>query len=357
MIVDRKIEARDVGKPHDTIPAQILEPKEIELEAIRDDYLQKQLLSRKQRLQTAESLHGDSAQLSLLLDEVDAALERMRVGTYGICESCHESIESGRLLTDPLVRICLDHLSDPERSALEQDLQLASGIQAALLPAKAKHFPGWEFAYHYQPAGLVSGDYCDLIPAGDHTQDFYFFLGDVSGKGVAASLLMSHLHAVFRGLIGSGLSLNEMVVRANRIFCESTMPESFATLVCGRASLSGRIEIINAGHLPALIVQDSRGKTISSTGLPLGLFCQQRYETEEVQLNSGGLVFAYTDGLAESRNPGGIEYGTERISSLIASQSALSPGQLIQSCLHDLSHFMSGTLPLDDISLIVLQHQ
>ncbi len=327
------------------------------MEAIRDDYLQKQLLSRKERLQTAASLQGEAAQLSHLLEEVDAALERMKTGTYGVCESCHESIESGRLLTDPLTRICLDHLSDPERSALEQDLQLASGIQAALLPAKVQSIPGWEYAYHYQPAGLVSGDYCDLIPAGDHTQDYYFFLGDVSGKGVAASLLMSHLHAVFRGLIGAGLGLNEMVVRANRIFCESTMPESFATLICGRASPSGGIEIINAGHLPAMVVRDGRVKTVSSTGLPLGLFCQQRYEKEEVQLNSGGLFFAFTDGLPESRNPGGSEYGLERISNSLASLSRRSPRELIQSCLHDLSHFISGTLPMDDIALMVLQRQ
>ncbi len=161
---------------------------------------------------------------------VDDALARMENGTFGICEQCHDTIEADRLLCDPLVRFCLDHLSNDEQRALEKDLALAAGIQKALLPSQDWAVDGWRACYHYQPANIVSGDYCDLI----ETQDgFLFLVGDVSGKGVAASMLMSHLHATFRSLAGQNLPLQNMVEHANRLFAESTAAGQFATMVVG----------------------------------------------------------------------------------------------------------------------------
>src|SRR5438552_692848 len=109
----------------------------------------------------------------------------MDAGSFGICEHSHESIETDRLIADPLMRFCLDHLNGQQRNALEQDLQLAAQIQRGLLPRPDLFRDGWQVSYHYEPAGVVSGDYCDVVEAGDG--DIYFMLGDVSGKGVAAS--------------------------------------------------------------------------------------------------------------------------------------------------------------------------
>jgi serine phosphatase RsbU (regulator of sigma subunit) len=85
-----------------------------------------------------------------------------------------------------LVRLCLDHLSRPERDALERDLELAARVQRGLLPRQNLDRDGWEICYYYEPAGMVSGDYCDVIDAGE--AGLYFMVGDVSGKGVAASI-------------------------------------------------------------------------------------------------------------------------------------------------------------------------
>jgi len=93
---------------------------------VQESFLHGQLLERRQRLETAIVSSGGSESLLQLLDEVDSALERMKAGTYGICETCHDPIEKDRLVTDPLVRYCLDHLTASQRRALEQDLQLAS---------------------------------------------------------------------------------------------------------------------------------------------------------------------------------------------------------------------------------------
>ena len=97
-----------------------------------------------------------------------------------------------------------------------------------------------------QPVGAVGGDYCELIVL-DDGKSFFFAVGDVAGKGVAASLLMTHLSAIFRSLLSLDLSLADVVSRANRLFCESTAPAHYATLVCGRATANG-VELCNAGH-------------------------------------------------------------------------------------------------------------
>jgi phosphoserine phosphatase RsbU/P len=162
-------------------------------------FLQNQLEERKSRLKTAIALEPQRSGLAGLLREVDSALERMAKGSYGLCQECHESIEQDRLMADPLVCYCLDHLSASQRAALQRDLELASQVQRNLLPQMNLCTGNWETSYHYAPVGAVSGDYCDLIPSDGQ---LFFVLGDVSGKGVAASMLMAQLHALFRSLSG-----------------------------------------------------------------------------------------------------------------------------------------------------------
>ena len=211
-------------------------PAGVEFDAV----LHGQLLDRRERLQNARSQNVFDMDVSRLLSEVDAALMRFEKGTYGLCEECHTPIESDRLLADPLMRVCLEDLSEKQRHALEDDLQLASSIQNALLPKTDLGSKLWEFDFHYQPAGIVSGDYCDVI-ADDG--ELYFVLGDVSGKGMAASLLMSNLHAMFHSLVPLGLPLHELMGRANHMFCESTLSNQYATLVFGKINASGEAEV------------------------------------------------------------------------------------------------------------------
>jgi RNA polymerase-binding transcription factor DksA len=132
---------------------------------VQEAFLHEQLLERRQRLEAALAISERNVNLQQLLNEVDSALERMEAGTFGLCATCHDTIEEDRLIADPLVRYCLDHLTASQRRALEQDLELASQLQRGLLPRQHSAFAGWEFCYHYQPLGLVSGDYCrESIP-------------------------------------------------------------------------------------------------------------------------------------------------------------------------------------------------
>src|SRR5512135_1400362 len=148
-----------------------------------------QLLDRRQRLEAALRELDDPEPLHGLLREVDAALERIEKGTYGLCAVCHGAIEADRLEADPLLCNCIDHLTPGEQRALEQDLDLSGRVQAGLLPARELTHDGWEIAYHYEPLGAVSGDYCDVQTA--ERGGLLVLVGDVVGKGVSASLLMS----------------------------------------------------------------------------------------------------------------------------------------------------------------------
>ncbi len=315
-------------------------------------YLRFELQRRHDRLASAVQSPLADASLSALLNEVDAALTRMEDGTYGICETCHTPVETDRLLADPLLRFCLDDLTQEQRRALEYDLTLAARIQQALLPDRNFAPAGWQVRYHYAPAGLVSGDYCDLF---ESKGGLLFLLGDVSGKGVAASMLMSRLHATFRSLADTGLPLDHLVEAANRIFAESTLAGQFATLVVGRASRDGSVEFVSAGHLPLLHLGNIEARAEGATGVPLGMFTSASFPVHRLALQLGEALLIYTDGLTEARNSAGEEYGAQRVKTVATLGRAADPENLISACLSDLRTFTAGAKQTDDLTLLAIR--
>ncbi len=322
---------------------------------IRDAALKGQLLVRREKLRGALPLLQDPSPLHRLLQEVDAALARMEAGTFGLCDTCHESIETERLLADPLCRTCLDHLSAAEQRELEDDLDLAFQVQSGLLPKPGSVADGWTMAYHYRPAGPVSGDYCDLIRLEDGSG--LFLLGDVMGKGVAASMLTAHLHAIFRSLSAPARPVWELVTKANRVFCEGTLPSFFATVVCGRLARDGGVEICNAGHCYPLHVHDGAVSPIESTGVPLGVLCDAQFTSSHTRLALGDALVIHTDGLSETINRAGDQYGSERMIEVLRQQRRHSPDHLLAAVLHDLDGFRIGAPVTDDLTVMVIRRE
>jgi sigma-B regulation protein RsbU (phosphoserine phosphatase) len=318
-----------------------------------EPFLRDQLLERRRRLDLP-GLAGRE-EVRTLIHDVDAALERLAAGEYGLCEECHVPIRPDRLLADPLTRVCLECLSPEQTRALERDLELASNVQAALLPAADVEIDGYRIHYQYRPLGPVSGDHCDVLPPAAPGQPWHFVLGDVSGKGVAASILMSHLHAIFRSLVTLQLPLAEVVRHANRLFTESTLPSSYATLVAGRLDASGTLEICNAGHCPALLAHAGRVIRLGGSGFPLGLFTTSTFETHRVRFEEGDLLFLYTDGFSESRNARGDQYGAERIEQLLGGINGEAPDAVVRACLEALSLFREGYPLEDDLTLMAVR--
>lgn len=312
-----------------------------------------QLEHRRKVLAEAVSKAQSARRFVHLLHEVDAALNRLAGGTYGICELCHEEVEDEQLLADPLVQFCLCHLGPKEQGALERDLELAAQIQARLLPKRDFRCDGWHVAYHYKPLGVVSGDYCDLVIGPG--EQLYFMVGDVAGNGVAASMLMSNLSAIFRALIPMGLPLADLMERANRIFTGSTLPTQFATLICGRAMAGGAVELCSAGHVPALVVAQDAVLRVESDGLPIGLFGEQKFTTSSFELAPGSSLILFSDGVSEARIDDDEDYGYDRIGAAVMKSAGLPPGEIVAACMRDLKTFLGGSPVFDDQTLMVVQ--
>jgi phosphoserine phosphatase RsbU/P len=337
---------------------QLTEAKEAAMAEIMEPYLREQLEKRRDQLRQAiasPDAHIGHPAFFELLREVDSALERMDHGAYGICENCHDAIERERLICDPLARFCIDHLSGDEQRALEGDLELASRIQRGLLPKNETQVCGWRVHYEYSPAGLVSGDYCDVIAPQDGIGKPIFLVGDVAGKGVAASLLMTHLHAMFRSLAVTDVEVCKLLDMGNRIFCESTIAGQYATLICARAGDGGEVEIASAGHLPALLVGKDGVEEIAATGLPLGMFCNARYTVRRIHLDLGDSLLLFTDGISEAHNAVGAEFGVERLSVAAGERYGRPPQEFLGQCLSDVRAFSSGVRQSDDQTLMIVQ--
>ncbi|MGH9947103.1 MAG: SpoIIE family protein phosphatase [Pyrinomonadaceae bacterium] len=316
-----------------------------------DSMLQEQLLDRRHRLHEARSYVNENADFSRLLDEVDAALLKFENGAFGVCVGCNDAVEPERLIADPLMTVCLGCLTDKQRASLEDDLQLASDIQKGLLPRAGIACDKWHVDFAYHPAGIVSGDYVDIIERGD---EFYFILGDVSGKGMAASLLMSNLHAIFHSLVPMNLPLAELMSRANELLAKSSLANQYATLVAGKANRAGEIEISNAGHLPPVLIKNGVKGELNHAGLPLGMFCEAAFSVNKVNLSSGDSLLIFTDGVTESVNADGAEFGTERLFGAINGGGFATPGELITRCVSHIDEFRGSAHRHDDLTMLAL---
>lgn len=316
--------------------------------------LRTELINWRGRLEATAASSADTLQLGGLLREVKAAIDRLaHEDSYGVCQVCHDLIGQATMNVDPLAKTCLSCFTPEQLAELEKDLDRAWLIQDELLPKQNLKFNGWQVSYHYEPAGPVSGDYCDLVSLDNG--DLYFLVGDVSGKGVAASLLMSRLHAIFRSLIGTGLGVSELVERANQLFSESTMRPYYATLVCGKAATCGDVEICNAGHCSPLLLQDGNVTSIAATGLPVGMFCEERYSSTRIKLGKGDRLLLYTDGLSETRDHHDREYGNDRLPALLGECHQIPAVALVNRLIGDVSEFSSARAKTDDLTVMAIE--
>lgn len=312
-----------------------------------------QLLARRASLvELARSRR--EASLVELLQRVDAALGALDVGTWGTCAVCHEAIAPARLAEDPLITVCLECLSADDRRALERDLESAARLQRTLLPPPYQRRDGWEIAFAWDPHGVVSGDHVDLLLPREEGQPLHLLVGDVAGKGVAASFLQSHLHALLRVVASSECSLAELLERTNRFFCDVTPAANYATLAALRLHRDGRCELGNAGHPRPLLADEDGVRLVEEAGLPLGLFCEATYAGRDLRLASGETLMLYTDGFTEAERAG-EEYGVERAVAALRQAWRLSLPAVIDACRSDLAGFLGGAARGDDATLVAVR--
>jgi len=250
-----------------------------------------------------------------------------------------------------------------EKLRLESELEIAREVQRQLFPQKTPKVPGLELFGMCNPARMVSGDYYDFIQIDQDRVGLV--LGDISGKGISAALLMAAIQSClraqfFNGHVATGLAsaaplrTDEVVRRLNLQLYESTSTEKYATFFYGIYDARTReLTYTNAGHLPPVVFRRDQMERLGRGGTVVGLFSPTEYEQAVVRLEPGDLFFAFTDGLTEPENIYGEEFGEERL--LAAAQRALhGPLQSLADEIYgSVADWTGGPELQDDMTLLV----
>jgi serine phosphatase RsbU (regulator of sigma subunit) len=242
-----------------------------------------------------------------------------------------------------------------ERERLERDVALARQIQVGLLPDILPEIAGWQLYARNIPSRGVSGDFykIELIDDGSCTA----MVADVSGKGIAASLLTASLEALAAGPIHDGEAPDEIFGRVSHLLFERTPPEKYATgFMATFEPDSGRLKYCNAGHNPGIVLRDGgQVEWMESTGMPLGILPTGTYSTNEITLDRGDTVVLYTDGLTEAENPAEEEYGEERLAQLCASHRDDALPDMAQMIATNQDEFVQGVPYADDRTVVLIR--
>jgi PAS domain S-box-containing protein len=239
-----------------------------------------------------------------------------------------------------------------ERQRLEQEMHIARLIQQTLLPKSLPGLPGYEVAAYYQPARQVGGDFYDFLPLPDG--QLGLIVGDVSGKGVPAALVMAITRTMLQATYRLG-SPGEILEQVNTSLYQDIPPNMYVTCLAALLdSRTGRLQYANAGHdLPYLRHADGVSK-LRATGMPLGLMPGMGYEQKEITLMPGDSLLLYSDGLVEAHDPQREMFGFPRVQGFVGAH----PGgaTLIDSLLAELGRFTGEVWEQeDDITLVTLQ--
>jgi len=240
-----------------------------------------------------------------------------------------------------------------ERQRLENELQLASEIQQRFQPSAPPLVPGYELQGISFPCYEIGGDYYDFIWRADGR--LVITLGDVSGKGTAAALLMSSLHAAVHAQCSANNSIVETICAVNRYLAENIPSNRFVTLFYAELDpLTGVLSFINAGHNPPLIVHaGGTVENLSSGGLPLGIKPDAVFREGKTQLQNGDVLVIYSDGVSEAPNAAGEEFGTSRLQDVVARNLDASAAGIRDRIEAALTKFAQGTPASDDITLVI----
>jgi serine phosphatase RsbU (regulator of sigma subunit) len=242
-----------------------------------------------------------------------------------------------------------------ERERMERELELATEIQQRFQPSESPKMDGYEFQGISFSCYEIGGDYYDFIES--HEGKMLIALGDVSGKGTAAALLMSSLHAAIHAQIAAKSPLDETVKSVNRYLAENTPANRFVTLFAAELEpKTGVLRYINAGHNPPLVGRaGGKIEQLSSGGFPLGILPMAEYEVGEIQLNSGDALIVYSDGVSEANNLREEEFGMERLTEVIRKNLSASAAGIRDKVESALSSFTQTAPANDDITLVIVK--
>jgi len=255
-----------------------------------------------------------------------------------------------------------------EQEKLRRDMNLAAEIQRGLLPDHPPHTAFAALAAVSLPARSIGGDYYDFVQVGDH--QIAIALADVSGKGVAAALIMSVVHASLRVISDEvGISLPDLTAKMNRFLHRSTNSNKYATFFYAQIDERTReLRYVNAGHNPPYLARAARARSqeepedpvieieeLPAGGTVLGLFPEVSYEEATIALQPGDVLVIFTDGVPEAHDASGEEFGEDRLKRVLRDVVHLPAPEISSQISNELKRWIQGAEQYDDLTFIVMK--
>lgn len=278
--------------------------------------------------------------------------------------------------TDPLTRYSRDELrtftilanligvkitqarlaaAEEEKRLLEMQMQTAKEIMRRILPERIVSVDGYEVCAFQEPSLTVGGDLYDARALGDGR--YMIMMGDVTGKGIGAALLVSNIMASLRLLLEESISPLDLIVRLNRHVWRSTDPMHFVTLFIGLLDpATGTVEYVNAGHNPPLLVgADGTTTEIAATGVPVGTLDDFPFTAGSARIEPGGVLLLYSDGIPEAELPDGTDFGMERLHAVVSRERGRGADAVVTSLCEEVADFLGDTPAGDDVTLLCVR--
>jgi len=255
------------------------------------------------------------------------------------------ALENARLFRDAI-----------EKQKMEDELLIAREIQKGLLPSVIPDIPRFQVAAANISSKQVGGDYYDVLQVGDSKH--VIAIGDVSGKGTPAALLMANLQATIRALVPLNLTLGELTGRVNDLMCENTGGDKFVTFFWGFIDHKAmNLTYVNAGHnYPYLLHADGTIERLETGGMILGVLrTTTRYEEATIPLLAGDIIILFTDGVSEAMSKESVEYGEDRLEALVRANTDRSAQEITGAIHRDILQHTKGAPQSDDITMMVVK--
>jgi hypothetical protein len=264
----------------------------------------------------------------------------------------HLTIETSSFAVFLLLFILMLELKD--KLLAHDELQEGRAVQTALMPERTPAIPGWSVWLFTRTANEVGGDLVDLqsLDAGR----FRISLADVSGKGLKAALFTAKLQATIRALSPDVPALSDVATKLNRIFYRDSLRNFFASVVCIELSSdNGSVHMVNAGHLPPILIKNSAIEETRKGDPAIGIFPKTAYSVQEVELEHGEILFVYSDGLTEAKNEQGEFFGQQRLTDLLPKASLLNAQEIGEMIVANVDRFTGEARVYDDLSMVILK--
>ena len=237
---------------------------------------------------------------------------------------------------------------------IQQEIHVASEIQKNLLPQEIPSIKGYDIYATNIQAQEVGGDYYDFIKISDTKTALA--LGDVSGKGLPAAMLMANLQATLRGQLLFCSCSKDCIKRANNLLQKSTDLSKFVTLFFGILDTEkNTFTYCNAGHNVPVFIQPGKKLLLDKGGIILSWIQNYEYDEEEISFEKGSTLVVFSDGVTEAMNEGEEQYGDNRLLNLIENESKLDSKQLANAILSDIKKFTKDVPQYDDITLLIIK--